>query len=874
MLNNPTTQKSRKDDQTLQEFCVEFKEAAEVHQLSKTGCTVLGVAGTVLQKLVALDLPFPVGPLCSLASGVVDLASNLSENLTEAQELAERIARVHFTVIDVAQKAHLDRHAKVFGDILTSCRKMLEGFHVAPSQEELSLLDRVKAIAHSVSADTKAQIAKLHEQLNQLSLDTALAEVLTVVPAMQQMHREIMSMLADLGGTLDKVASDAAAEPTIAENLQAVTLLVMMRMQERLGDVSVSLHGSRTPSGVHPTPMMALVDEWLSAKVLSPPTSATAKQGTSKSKSSQLTAKRKPPSVLLIKGGSGSGKSHFAHSLVQRAWREPHSSPNFLPMFLISMQSATDADHMISVVLRRCGVSEDSEKELKRRPVLFVLDALDEWPLQKLIFTQTDLQDWPNAHVLVTTRPEFLQTWGERLLSPNDDISSTPLHLHCVPFSSAEIQQFVESYTASLGRPVAAVTRIQNTIETSHGLAELCSNPFVLSRVVAMLIADDDEENNSGAKVAATWTRSSIYGRWIAMHERREIARLQGKPHTNIPRLGSIVSTLRLALVLEVLRARPSAAPAARDPSLKSALSMFDKNHKGYEYIEALCSEKRVVQDDVVRTMPLRLDGDRFTFQHESVFEFLVSQLGVDEFLTKVLSARLLHLADASLIRFLGERVASEAPVAADQEIYGSENPSVNHSLRATLWKCLASPASAQDLWPATANALTILIVAKHRVIRNVSFDGLNLKGAILDGAVLQRCTFRNANLDGVSYHNVRTHECDFSGATFSGALREKLPMVGHSLEVNTVRFSPDGQYVVSCGSDGNVVVWEASSGGQVRTLQGRSGKVNDVCFSPSGDLFASCDHSGAIRLWVANNGTLQHELTGHTRPVKNLRFS
>jgi uncharacterized protein YjbI with pentapeptide repeats len=542
-------------------------------------------------------------------------------------------------------------------------------------------------------------------------------------------------------------------------------------------------------------------------------------------------------------------------------------------MFLVPMQSATDADHMIAAALRRCGVSASAEETLKRRPVVFVLDALDEWPLQKLLFAQTDLQDWPNAHLLVTTRPEFLQTWGERLLLPGDDAASAPLHLHCVPFASGDVRLFVESHTTAVGLPSTDAARICAAIDTSQGLPDLCSNPFVLSRVVAMLA--HDEFGDGGAPAApVTWTRSSIYERWTAMHERREIARLQGKPQTNIPQLAAIVRALRLALVLEVLRAR-SALPA-RGPSLKSALAQFDTSHSSHEFIEALCAEKRVVQDDVVRSMPLRLDGDRFAFIHESVLEFLVSRLDVSQLETAVLSARLLHLADASLIRFVAERAADEPFCAADQELdaSGADGTSASSgSLRASLWHSLATPA-ARDCWPASANALTVLVVAKRRIIRDTSFDNLNLRGAVLDGAVLQRCTFRNAILDGVAYRNVRSFECDFTGASFAGTLRERLPMVGHTLEVGKVRFSPNGQFVVSCGCDGLVILWDPTTGGVLHTLTGHSGKVYDVCCSPSGDAVASCDHSGVVRLWAAKDGAMLHELSGHTRSVKAVRFS
>ena len=48
----------------------------------------------------------------------------------------------------------------------------------------------------------------------------------------------------------------------------------------------------------------------------------------------------------------------------------------------------------------------------------------------------------------------------------------------------------------------------------------------------------------------------------------------------------------------------------------------------------------------------------------------------------------------------------------------------------------------------------------------------------------------------------------------------------GHSDTVNTVKYSPDGNYIVSCSSDNTVKIWEADTGALIYTLVGHQANV------------------------------------------------
>jgi len=64
------------------------------------------------------------------------------------------------------------------------------------------------------------------------------------------------------------------------------------------------------------------------------------------------------------------------------------------------------------------------------------------------------------------------------------------------------------------------------------------------------------------------------------------------------------------------------------------------------------------------------------------------------------------------------------------------------------------------------------------------------------------------------------------------------------------VRFSRDGRWIASGGTDNVVRLWDAATGAPVETLIGHTSVVNDVAFSPDGRQLASSGWDQTIRVW------------------------
>jgi WD40 repeat protein len=72
----------------------------------------------------------------------------------------------------------------------------------------------------------------------------------------------------------------------------------------------------------------------------------------------------------------------------------------------------------------------------------------------------------------------------------------------------------------------------------------------------------------------------------------------------------------------------------------------------------------------------------------------------------------------------------------------------------------------------------------------------------------------------------------------------------GHSAEVFSVAFSPDGKTLASCGYEPTVKLWNVATGKNIANMDTGSKAVNQVVFSPDGKTLASAGHDGTIKLW------------------------
>jgi WD40 repeat protein len=79
--------------------------------------------------------------------------------------------------------------------------------------------------------------------------------------------------------------------------------------------------------------------------------------------------------------------------------------------------------------------------------------------------------------------------------------------------------------------------------------------------------------------------------------------------------------------------------------------------------------------------------------------------------------------------------------------------------------------------------------------------------------------------------------------------------------EVYSVAYSPDGRFIASSGFEPRVSVWDAGSGQLVRAFEGLKSWSISIAFSPDGRSLVAGDQDGAILFWDVTSGQLLRTL-------------
>ncbi len=86
--------------------------------------------------------------------------------------------------------------------------------------------------------------------------------------------------------------------------------------------------------------------------------------------------------------------------------------------------------------------------------------------------------------------------------------------------------------------------------------------------------------------------------------------------------------------------------------------------------------------------------------------------------------------------------------------------------------------------------------------------------------------------------------------------------LLGHTNEVTSVAFSPDGKHILTGGGDpykpgkpGEAKVWDAATGQEVLTLKGHTDAATSVAFSPDGKRILTGSGDNTAKVWDADRG-------------------
>jgi len=75
----------------------------------------------------------------------------------------------------------------------------------------------------------------------------------------------------------------------------------------------------------------------------------------------------------------------------------------------------------------------------------------------------------------------------------------------------------------------------------------------------------------------------------------------------------------------------------------------------------------------------------------------------------------------------------------------------------------------------------------------------------------------------------------------------------GHDKAVFEIKFTPDGNHLLSASLDGTIRLWETKTGKMVYTFTGHYGGTNTIAISTDGKYLASGGNDNRVKLWDLN---------------------
>ena len=91
---------------------------------------------------------------------------------------------------------------------------------------------------------------------------------------------------------------------------------------------------------------------------------------------------------------------------------------------------------------------------------------------------------------------------------------------------------------------------------------------------------------------------------------------------------------------------------------------------------------------------------------------------------------------------------------------------------------------------------------------------------------------------------------------------------------IKSVSFSPDSNHLATGLLNGNINIWDITTGAIVSILTGHSNCISSIAYSPDGKQLASCSQDKTIKIWDTNTWELEHTLTGYTWRVSSVSYS
>jgi len=159
--------------------------------------------------------------------------------------------------------------------------------------------------------------------------------------------------------------------------------------------------------------------------------------------------------------------------------------------------------------------------------------------------------------------------------------------------------------------------------------------------------------------------------------------------------------------------------------------------------------------------------------------------------------------------------------------------------------------------------------LCRERLTDSSSYAGGNVINllCVLDGTV-ENLDSSNLALWHVDVRGYNLRQCNLAGVHFQNTLFTET--FGSVL---CVAFDPTEQWLASGDTNGEIRLWNVSTGQLHQTLTGHSSWVRSLAFHPTHPWLVSASNDHTLKVWDWQTGQYLHTLTGHQHWVRDVAF-
>jgi hypothetical protein len=252
--------------------------------------------------------------------------------------------------------------------------------------------------------------------------------------------------------------------------------------------------------------------------------------------------------------------------------------------------------------------------------LLLFLDGLDEVPADKAELVQSLVADLlddllfrsADTLVIVTARTQMRSVLGRRFVEGFNDV------LTVAPFTPADVFAFLRRWDFPRDRRITEAHRIFEHLRNNATLADMCTNPLVLSMYVA---EDEAQTESAGSAVRLADTRARFYDQVVGefLFFRREEQRQQEQP------VGMQLLVTRQELLGRIaLDHLMNSTDPANVVSLRRAAETAGEYWRIDQPEKALAALEALAVDSGLVTVQVR--GESLQFIHLSIAEYLAGR--------------------------------------------------------------------------------------------------------------------------------------------------------------------------------------------------------------------------------------------------------